>query len=242
MQAVVLAGGRGTRLHPFTVSFPKPLVPIGDRPVLEVLLTGLRSDGVDRLVLAVGHLAPLIESYFQDGSRWGVRIEYHREDQPLGTAGPLGTIPDLDPEFLVVNGDLLTDLSFQALVRHHQSTGAAVTVARHQVDHQVSLGVLEVDEEGRLVGYREKPVIRYWVSMGAYVFRREVVREFVPPGQRLDLPDLLQQVVAAGRPVQTYAHPGTWMDIGRPEDYAAAQDLFQRNPDLFLRPPREPVG
>lgn len=234
MQAVILAGGKGTRLRPFTVSFPKPLVPLGDKPVLEVLIRRLASFGVDRLTLAVGHLAPLIQAFFQDGSDLGVRITYSREPEPLGTAGPLALVPALDDDFLVVNGDLLTDLDFGALMAAHRASGASVTVARHTVDHQVALGVLDVDESGRLVRYTEKPTLRYDVSMGAYAFRLDVVRDFILPGTPIDLPDLLQRLVAAGRTVQTFHHEGFWLDIGHPEDYARAQALYELDPGAFL--------
>lgn len=234
MQAVVLAGGKGTRLRPFTASFPKPLVPLGDKPVLEILARRLRAHGVDRLVVTVGHLAPLIQAFFQDGAGLGVSIRYAREDEPLGTAGPLALLDDLDDDFLVVNGDLLTDLDFRALWAGHRASGAPVTVARYRVEHQVSLGVLEVDAAGDLTAYREKPVLHYDVSMGAYVFRRDAVRRYLPAPVRRDMPDLLQQMAGSGERVRTHLHEGFWLDIGRPEDYARAQDLYEADPALFL--------
>jgi NDP-sugar pyrophosphorylase family protein len=234
MQAVLLAGGKGTRLRPFAASFPKPLVPLGDMPVLEILVRRLRVHGFDRLVLAVGHLAPLVEAYFQDGARFGVEIRYARELEPLGTAGPLGGIEGLDDDFLVMNGDLLTDMDFRHFMEVHRASGAAVTVARCRQDHQVALGVLTVDADGSLVGYEEKPVLHYDVSMGAYAFRRDTVQRHVPAGQRLDMPDLLLGMVARGERVATFLHEGFWLDIGRPDEYARAQDLYESNPARFL--------
>jgi len=241
MQAVLLTGGKGTRLRPFAAVFPKPLVPLGDKPVLEILIHRLRSHGFDRLTLAVGHLAPLIEAYFQDGARLGVHITYVREHEPLGTAGPLAGIADLDDDFLVLNGDLLTDMDFGALMRDHVDGGADITLVRYRQDHQVSLGVIDVDANGFLTGYTEKPVLHYDVSTGAYAFRRDVVSGYLVPGARMDMPDLLQRLVREGRPVRTWLHSGFWLDIGRPEDYATAQDLFEARPSLFLGTPEDPV-
>lgn len=236
MQAVLLAGGKGTRLRPFAASFPKPLVPLGDKPVLEILVRRLRAQGFDRLCLAVGHLAPLIQAYFGDGRAFGVSITYSLEPEPLGTAGPLARVPDLDDDFLVMNGDLLTDLDFRALMEVHRAAAALVTVARYRVDHQVSLGVLDVDEHGLVTRYTEKPVLQYDVSMGCYAFRRDVIRDGIPPGTRMDMPDLIRSLVDAGRPVHSLLHTGFWLDIGRPDDYARAQDLYEADPARFLDP------
>ncbi len=234
MQAILLAGGKGTRLRPFAASFPKPLVPLGDKPVLEILVRRLASQGFDRLVFAVGHLAPLIQAYFQDGSRFGVSITYCLEAEPLGTAGPLALVPDLDDDFLVMNGDLLTDLDFRGLVGAHRAAGAPLTVARYRVDHQVSLGVIDVDGQGFLTRYTEKPVLHYDVSMGCYAFCRDTVRTGIPPGTRMDMPDLVRSCMDSGRPVHTWLHEGFWLDIGQADDYARAQDLYEADPARFL--------
>jgi len=242
MQAVLLAGGKGTRLRPFAASFPKPLVPLGDKPVLEILIRQLREAGFDRIVLAVGHLASLVEAYFQDGASLGVSIRYHREVEPLGTAGPLAAIPDLDEHFLVLNGDLLTDMDFRRLHARHRDSGALLTVGRYRVEHRVDLGVIRTDADGFLTAYDEKPVIPYEVSMGAYAMSREVVERWLEPGQRRDMPDLLLSIIGAEQRVATMLHEGFWLDIGRPDDYARAQDMFERNPRLFLDPPSKPVS
>ena len=233
-QAVILAGGKGTRLMPFSASFPKPLVPLGDKPVLEILVRRLKSSGFDRLVLAVGHLAHLIEAYFGDGSEYGVEITYSREQSPLGTAGPLAMVENLDENFLVLNGDLLTDLDFSMLAKTHSDSGSVITVARYRRVHKVEFGVLELGTGGIITGYNEKPVMDYDVSMGAYAFSRNAVTRYMEKGARADLPELVLKVVGMGGLVDSWLHEGFWLDIGRPEDYATAQKMFENRPDVFL--------
>jgi NDP-sugar pyrophosphorylase family protein len=233
MRAVILAGGRGTRLYPYTVTFPKPLMPIDDVPILEVVVRQLRHHGICDMTMAVGHLAELLMAYFGDGSRFGVRIGYSRETEPLGTAGPLALIPGLDDTFLVMNGDVLTTLDYRALVAHHRATGSVATIASHQRDAKIDLGVIQTDASGRITDYIEKPVYHYLVSMGIYVFEPAVVRHIVQ-GQRLDFPDLVLRLLAAGERVQSYAFDGYWLDIGRPDDYGQATVEFERLRKQFL--------
>jgi NDP-sugar pyrophosphorylase family protein len=227
IRAVVLAGGRGTRLAPFTAVLPKPLVPLGDMPVLEVLLRRLAQAGVARATLAVNHLASLIEAYFGDGSKLGIAIDYVTEDQPLGTAGPLAGIDGLDRSFLVVNGDLLTDLDFAALAAAHRQSGAVATIGLSRREIKLDFGIVEIDERGMVVDYLEKPTHDHLISMGAYVMEPAVL-EHVERGRRLDLPDLVRALVGAKRRVASYVHQGYWLDIGRPEDYSRAQDDFPK--------------
>ncbi|MBZ0268673.1 NTP transferase domain-containing protein [bacterium] len=232
MRAVILAGGKGTRLAPYTVAFPKPLMPLGDTPILEIVVRQLKHYGFTHLTLAVGHLSELLQAFFGDGSKYGLTIDYSREDQPLGTAGPLKLIPDLDGQFLVMNGDLLTDLDYGEFMRRHieQANDATIGVYGKQV--KIDLGVLERDEEGRIIDYREKPTLKYDVSMGVYAFRREVL-ELIPDGY-FDFPDLVLELIRQNRPIRGFAFQGQWLDIGRQEDYAAAIETFEAKRGQFL--------
>lgn len=227
MKAVILAGGKGARLAPYTVVFPKPLIPVGDRPILEILISQLRHFGITELVLAVGHLAELIEAYFGDGSRFGVQITYSREHEPLGTAGPLGLIDGLSAPFLVMNGDLLTNLDYRRLVNAHLEGSALCTVAMYRRQVQISLGVMEVDDGGRLVDYIEKPTYDYRVSMGVYVFDPAVLR-YLEPGKYLDFPNLIKILLRDSKTVIGYPFEGYWLDIGRHDDYAQAMEEFDQ--------------
>lgn len=234
MKAVILAGGKGTRLAPYTVVLPKPLVPVGDRPILEIIIGQLRHYGICDLVLAVGHLAGLLEAYFGDGSRFGVNITYSREKDPLGTAGPLALIDGLDGTFVVINGDLLTNLNFTQLVEHHRQADAVCTIAMYRREVQIPLGVMQVDEHGRLLDYIEKPTYDYRVSMGAYVFEPGVL-EYLPNRKYFDFPDLIQALLRDDRHVAGYPFDGYWLDIGRHEDYAVAMEDFERmRPQLIF--------
>ncbi len=222
MRAVLLAGGKGRRLRPYTTSFPKPLMPVGDKPILEVVVRQLKSHGFDNLTMAVGHLAWLLEAYFGDGGKMGVHVGYSHETTPLGTAGPLGLIDPPNESFLVMNGDLLTDLDFGAMMAAHRESGAAATVAVYQRDVKIDLGVLEI-EDGRVTGYVEKPTLHYPVSTGIYCFHPRVL-ERIAPNQRLDLPDLILELIGDGEVVDTFPLSGYWLDIGRPDDYELAQE------------------
>lgn len=232
-RAVVLAGGRGTRLAPYTTVLPKPLMPVGDMPILEILLRQLRNAGVRRITLAVGHLAALLEAYFGDGERFGVSLDYSYEDEPAGTAGPLALVEGLDETFLVMNGDLLTDIDFRDLLETHRTQGAAVTVGLFEKQVPLDLGVVHTDEDGRVTDYIEKPKLTYDVSVGIYAMEPSVL-EHIGPGERLDLPDLVLRLVGAGADVRAYRFSGTWFDIGRPDDYAAASEHFERQRDELL--------
>lgn len=227
-QAVLMAGGRGTRLFPYTAVLPKPLLPVGDKPVLELLLLHLRQHGIRSIVIAVNHLRHLIQSFFGDGSALDMRIEYAVEDRPLGTCGPIGAVLDrMQPDFLLLNGDLLTDVDVTAFLAEHRATNAAATVAGAQRFQQMEYGVLDVDVTGKLLSYREKPRTEWVVSMGMYALRRDSLRAFVPPGRPLDMPDLLLALIGAGYEVRTWQTNCLWLDIGRPDEYARAQALAE---------------
>lgn len=227
MRAVILAGGRGTSLAPYTTVLPKPLMPVGERPILELLLTQLRAAGVSRATLAVGHLASLIRAFFGDGSRIGIPVDYSEEDQPLGTAGPIRLIPGLDDTFLMMNGDLLTDLAFDLMIAAHRAEGNAATVGLYNREVRVDFGVIERNASGAITGYVEKPTFQYVVSMGVYVLEPSVLRH-VPAQGKFDLPDLVRALVSVGERVGGYVHDGYWLDIGRPEDYQRAQEDVPR--------------
>jgi NDP-sugar pyrophosphorylase family protein len=223
VRAVVLAGGRGRRLSPYTAVFPKPLVPLGDRPILEIVIGQLRRAGFDRLTLAVGHLAGLIEAYFGDGSRFGVRIEYALETEPLGTAGPLSMLSGIDEDFLVMNGDVLTDLDFGRLLDAHRESDAIATIGVYRKPVDVTLGVVEVDGGDQVTDYVEKPALHYLVSTGVYGFRPDVLR-YLDRGVPCHIPDLILRLIGKGERVHAHRHEGYWLDIGRPEDYEVALD------------------
>lgn len=236
LRAVILAGGKGTRLHPFTVSFPKPLVPLGDTPVLEVLLRRLVGSGITDITLTLGHLADLIKAYFAHRQHLtaSMTLRYVEEVEPTGTAGSLCMIPELDDTFLVLNGDLLTDLDFHALVAYHRAQGAALTIATQSRAVQIDLGVLELTPSGHITNYLEKPETSYYVSMGIYVYEPHVLR-YINGGEYLDFPDLVLRLLDAGEKVCAHVTNCLWLDIGRPDDYARAQELFAARQEHFGR-------
>jgi NDP-mannose synthase len=239
-RAVVLAGGRGSRLAPYTAVLPKPLMPVGERAILEIVLRQLCVAGFDDVTLAVGHLSHLIRAVLGDGRSNGTSIRYHEEAEPLGTAGPLATIPDLGQTFLMLNGDVLTTLDFRALVAAHEEAGNALTIATHRRTVMTDYGVLRTDgrrgDTDRVLEYDEKPQLHYTVSMGVYVLEREVL-EHVPRGRYYDLPDLVIALLEAGAPVGSYPYDGYWLDIGREDDYRIAQADAERLLPELLRVP-----
>lgn len=233
MQAIVLAGGKGTRLAPYTNILPKPLMPIGNMPILEVLLRQMKLAGIHEVVLTVGHLASLLEAFFKDGSRWGLSIRYSMEDCPLGTAGPLALVAGLENTFLVCNGDVLTTLDLKALLSFHRAQGGIATIAMHRRQVKINLGVIQCDGGNAITGYVEKPALDYLVSMGVYVFEPKVL-EYIPRGQYLDFPDLVHKLLEAGEKVYGYPFDGYWQDLGNPEDYQQAQEDFASMQTLFF--------
>ncbi len=227
MRAVILAGGEGRRLRPYTTVLPKPLMPVGNTPILETVVRQLKRDGFGRLTIAVGYLAQLIEAYFNDGSRFGIAIDYSFEDRPLGTVGPLTLIDRPDDDFLVMNGDILTDLSYADFMAAHKARGAIASICVYQKDVLISLGILDLNENDEVIGYTEKPTHHYIASTGIYCFNPAVI-DHIPKGQRFDLPDLVLKLMAEGQKVWAYRFDGKWLDIGRPEDYEIAADEFEK--------------
>jgi NDP-sugar pyrophosphorylase family protein len=233
MKAVVLAGGKGRRLAPYTRIIPKPLMPIGDKPILEIMLRQMKRAGIRDVVLTVGHLADLMKLFFQDGTRLGLNITYSYEEKPLGTSGPIANVEGLDDTFLVTNGDVLTTLDFADLIKYHREHGAIATIASHKRKVDINLGVIELDKDKRICGYQEKPSFDYLVSMGIYVFEPRVL-DYIPKGEYLDLPDLVLKLIGAGEKVSGYVYKGYWEDLGRPDDYDRASADFEIMRDQFL--------
>ncbi len=227
IKAVILAGGKGTRLAPYTAVFPKPLVPIGDRPILEIIIRQLRNAGINDVVLSVGHLGELIEAYFHNVNLLypGLHLSYQRESKPLGTAGPLALIPGLGKNFLVMNGDVLTSLDYRDLIDFHLRMRAILTIAIHGREVRTDLGVLKTNSRGRLTSYEEKPVLKYNVSMGVYIYNIKVL-DYIPKNRYLDFPDLVNRLLCDGEKVVGFHSHDYWLDIGRKEDYELAQQEF----------------
>lgn len=234
MRALILAGGKGSRLRPFTFSIPKPLVPIGELPIIEILIRQLRTQGFDHITISVGHLASLIQAFCGDGSNWGVSIDYLFEDNPLGTAGCLGLIENLiDDRILVVNGDTFTDLNMGDVYRTHDPADA-LTICANERSVAIEFGVLETDETGMLTEYREKPNLSYWVSMGVNVISRATIEQFVVRGERIDMPDLVARARSAGRAVRVLKIESYWLDLGRMADLETGVAAFEKEPGRFL--------
>lgn len=233
MKAVVLAGGKGSRLAPYTKILPKPLMPISDMPILEVILLQLRDAGIKDVVLTVGHLSELLRAFFRDGSQFGINITYSYEERPLGTAGPIALVCGLNETFLVTNGDVLTTLNLHDLVRFHQEQKAAATIAVHHRQSKIDLGVIQKDGNCLITGYIEKPIYHFLVSMGIYVFEPTVL-SYIPPSEYLDFPCLAKNLIAAGEKVVAYEFDGYWEDLGRPDDYERASQDFEKMRSQFL--------
>lgn len=227
VRAVILAGGRGRRLEPYTSVLPKPLMPVGDRAIVEIIVDRLVEHGITDITLCVGYLAHLIEAVFNGRPR-GANVTYVYEDSPLGTAGPLRLVGGLDRTFLVMNGDLLTDLAFDELVAVHRRAGNVVTIATHERRHVVDYGVLHTEpgESPRLVAYEEKPESSLTVSMGVYVMEPEVIQR-IPAAGYFDFPQLVQRLLEEGSRVGTFPFSGFWLDIGRRDDYESALEQWR---------------
>ena len=237
MQALILAGGKGTRLRPYTTVLPKPLMPIGDYPILEIILRQLKVAGISEIILAVGYMSHLFQALFQDGDRYGLKISYSFENEPLGTAGPIALALDrLGDDFVVMNGDLLTTMNYAALIEFHKSRRAAATIGIFRREVKIDFGVIETDSEGRLTRYIEKPLHTFDVSMGINVLSKAAVRPHLLDGNYLDIPDLMMRLVADGNPVHCYREPSYWLDIGRVDDYQTAVEVFLEKQSQFLAP------
>lgn len=233
MQAIILAGGKGRRLLPYTTVLPKPLMPIGDYPIIEVILRQLKKCGFSKISISTGYLHELIHAYLDSNKTLGLNISYSHEETPLGTIGPLRLLEDLDDTFLVMNGDILTDLDYKKLIGFHKEHNAIATVATYQRDANIDFGVLETDSEKKIIAFREKPTYHFNVSMGVYVFSKKIL-DFVPADTPFGFDQLMYALIAKNEEVYSYSHTGYWLDIGRPDDYARSIEEFERYKDRFL--------
>ena len=233
MMAIILAGGKGTRLHPLTLSIPKPLMPLGETPIAEIVIRQLAASGFSKVVLSLNHMAPFFEPFLERWRGFGVEILCSQETEPLGTAAPISLIRDLEESFLVMNGDVLTTLDYRALFERHRTMRTAATIAACKRELRVDYGVVRSTADGLLEAYEEKPLLSYHVSMGINMFSRSVL-DFIEPGRRLDIPDLLTALIGAGRTVACYEADCYWQDIGRLEDYEKATRDFQADSQRFM--------
>lgn len=232
MQAVILAGGKGTRLKPYTNVIPKPLVPVGEYSILEIILKQLKYYGVTEVVIAVNHLANLIMAFFGNGSSFGLNIRYSVENKVLGTAGPLNLIEGLQENFLVMNGDLLTTINYRDLFESHLEMGSVITIGTYSKRLKIDLGVIK-SQGLSFVDYIEKPELTYDVSMGLYAMNKEVLI-LIPPESKFDMPDLVMKAHKAGKLVTCFKGNYEWLDIGRAEDYETAVQLFENAKNCYL--------
>ncbi|MBL7129823.1 MAG: NTP transferase domain-containing protein [Candidatus Omnitrophica bacterium] len=234
MKVVILAGGKGTRLKPYTITIPKPLVPIGKFSILEIVIRQLKKYGFEDIILTVNHMSELIKAYFKDGKKFGVKIEYSIEKKLLGTAGPLSLIGDISEEFLVINGDILTNLDFSKLVDYHKRGTQIATLVTFKKKVPINLGVLEIGRDRTVRKYIEKPSLSYNASTGIYVFNKRVL-SYIKKNRHFDLPELVKLLIKKGIDVKVYEFGGLWFDIGTPSDYEEAIQTFKKNRSMFLQ-------
>jgi len=232
-RAIILAGGKGSRLHPYTIVLPKPLMPIGEFPILEVIIKQLAANEFSHVTLAVNHQAEIIQAFFGNGGKWGIKIDYSLEDKPLSTMAPLKLIDDLPEQFLVMNGDILSNFCFSHFYNQHKKNSSLFMIAMYKREIKSEFGVLTTNKQGQLIRFKEKPVSIYDVSMGIYMLDRKVL-DMIPDNQAYGFDDLMYTLIAQKRFPDTYSFDGYWLDIGRPDDYRTAIDLFEDNKQLFL--------
>ena len=236
--AVIMAGGQGMRLRPYTTVLPKPIMPLGDTPLLEILIRQLGAAGIRNVLISVNHLSHIIKAVLDhtDFSDMEVNIEYHHETRPLGTCGSLTLMRGCLPErFLVVNGDLFSDYPIRSFIEKHAESDAALTIGTRIRTEAMNFGVVQRDPDGAVSDYVEKPATDYESSIGLYALERRCIDDYLTPDTRTDMPELVQALLANGREVQGVPAACTWIDIGQPETYLRAQELFERMPSSFLK-------
>ena len=220
-RAIILAGGKGTRLKPYTVTLPKPLVPVGDLPILEIIIRQLTRYGFKHITITVNHFAEIIKAFFGNGEKWDVKIDYTIENEPLSTMGPLTLLSDLPEDFLVMNGDILTDINFDTFFQTHLENNSLFTIASYTRTEQIDYGVLHKDENNCLNKFEEKPSYQFLVSMGIYMANKRIL-EYIPPNTYFGFDHLMKKLILVGQYPSIYEYTGYWLDIGRPDDYAKA--------------------
>jgi len=233
-RAVILSGGKGTRLRPYTVVLPKPLMPIGDYPILEIIVRQLKQHGFTHITMAVNHQAEIIQAFFGNGSKWGIKIDYSLEDKALSTMAPLKLIKDLPGDFLVMNGDVLTDLNFSVFYQKHVENKNIFTISSYTREIKSEFGVLESNKSNLLIGFKEKPVSKYEVSMGVYMVSKEVVK-YIPRNRAYGFDDLMLDLISRGENPILDKFRGYWLDIGRPDDYSLAIEEFEKMKYKFIK-------
>lgn len=233
-RAVILAGGKGTRLRPYTVVLPKPLMPIGEHPILEVVIRQLIQNKFDHITLAVNHQADIIKAFFGNGEKWNIKIDYSVENIPLSTMGPLKLIQDLPENFLVMNGDILTDINYADFLEVHIKSNNIFTISSYQREQVSDYGVLELDANNILKGFKEKPTVSYDVSMGIYAVSKKVL-DVIPQNVPFGFDHLMFALLEKEEKVIVKKHAGYWLDIGNPDDYTKAIAVFEKNPEQFLK-------
>jgi NDP-sugar pyrophosphorylase family protein len=232
-RVIIQAGGLGTRLHPYTTVLPKPLVPVGERPILETMVEQFVAQGFDHITITLGHLGHLIMAVIGDGSRFGARVEYVWESKPLGTIGAVTLVESLDEPFLVANGDLLTDFDYRTFMKEHTNSGAALSVGTYHKRVEISLGVFELDLARRITSFKEKPTLSLPCSMGIYAVDPSLLA-YIPRDQYFGFDDLMSICLDQDLPVRAHMFEGHWLDIGRPEDHCTASEVFEAHRDAFL--------
>ncbi len=219
MQAIIMAGGKGTRLRPYTNILPKPLLPVGNKSILDVNIRQLAACGIDNIIIAVGYLGELIEAVIGNGDRYGIKINYSYESKPLGTVGGLGQIKELlEEEFIVMNGDILHNISFDNLIKEHINNKKNVTITTYSQQNTVRLGVLEIQNKN-IVKYIEKPTAKYVVSIGVYVLNKNIIYKFVKENEYLDFPTLINTLIQNKEQINPHMYNGLWVDIGTTDEY-----------------------
>ena len=223
-----MAGGKGTRLKPYTTSIPKPLVPVGEKAIIEILLNRLKKNGVDEVFICLNHFAEMIAAFLGNGDKFGLKINYSLEDHPLSTVAPLKLIRDLPEDFLVMNGDLLTDLDFSKLFQYHLQDSSLLTVATYRRTSKIDFGVIEIDPSTNTArGFREKPEYRFDVSMGVYAMNQKILN-YVPDNEPFGFDHLMLKLLETRQRIAVFPYDGYWLDIGRPEDYEKANEDIQK--------------
>ena len=234
-RAIILCGGLGTRLKPYTVALPKPLMPVGEYPIIEVIIRQLKSFGFHRITLAVNHQSEIFKAFFGNGEKWDIKIDYALEQKALGTMGPLSLIQDLDENFLVMNGDVLADLDFNKFFKTHLNSKSIFSISSFKRKQLVDFGVLEKSKNSYLKGFTEKPEYNFEVSMGIYMINKKVLK-YIPSQSFFGFDNLMLRLLQNNEKIKLIEHKGIWLDIGRPDDYMLATKIYNENKNKFIKP------